>query len=122
MKNTSIGYISFELNCGFYFKASYKKDIDPCSQSRSINKLITKLKELIIIYKKNFQYTQKLQKQYYNKDIKLKCYTPSKNIWFNSRFIKTKNRNRKLEAKFFNLFRLLYSVGKQAYKLELPNK
>ena len=39
----------------------------------------------------------------------------------NSKYIKTK-QNRKLEAKFFELFRVLHLVGKQAYKLELPKK
>ena len=27
-----------------------------------------------------------------------------------------------MEAKFFRLFQVLYPIGKQAYKLELPNK
>ncbi len=31
-------------------------------------------------------------------------------------------RNKKLESKFFRPFRVLYTVGKQAYKLELPIK
>ena len=36
-----------------------------------------------------------------------------------SRYIKTKE-NQKLKAKFFRSFWVLYPVGKQAYKLELP--
>ncbi len=47
--------------------------------------------------------------------------TPSKKVWLNSKYIKTK-WNRKLEAKFFRLFRVLHLVRKQAYKLELPKK
>ena len=39
----------------------------------------------------------------------------------NSKYIKTK-RNRILEFKFFEPFRVLHLVGKQAYKLELPKR
>ena len=42
-------------------------------------------------------------------------------IWLNSKYIKTK-RNQKFEAKFFRLFRILYPVGKQAYKIQLLKK
>ena len=28
-KNASIGHTSFELNCDFYSRAFYKKDVDP---------------------------------------------------------------------------------------------
>ena len=39
----------------------------------------------------------------------------------NNIYIKIK-RNRKLEAKFFGLFRVLHLMKKQAYKIELPRK
>ena len=42
-------------------------------------------------------------------------------VWLNSKYLKTM-RNRKLKAKFLGNFRMLYLVGKQAYKLELPKK
>ena len=42
-------------------------------------------------------------------------------IWLSSKYLKTK-RNRKLKAKFFGLFQVLYPVGKQAYKLKLLKK
>lgn len=45
-----------------------------CFQSKIINKLLAKLKELMIIYQKNFYYAQKLQKQAYNKDVKPENY------------------------------------------------
>ena len=38
-----------------------------------------------------------------------------------SKYLKTK-QNHKLEAKFLCLFRVLYPVGKQVYKLKLPKK
>ena len=39
----------------------------------------------------------------------------------NNKYLKTKG-NRKLEAKFFGLFRVLHLIGKQAYKLKLSRK
>lgn len=43
-KNTSNGYILFEFYCGYYPCASYKEDINPCSQSKTANKLANQLK------------------------------------------------------------------------------
>ena len=42
-------------------------------------------------------------------------------VWLNSKYIKTK-QNKRLENKFFRPFQVLYPVGKQVYKLELPTK
>ena len=52
---------------------------------------------------------------------KPKSYSLSEKVWLNSKYIKTK-RNQKLEAKFFRSFRVLYLVGNQVYKLELPKQ
>ena len=52
-KNASTNHMSFELNCDFYLQASYKKDVDPRSQSKSIAKLVIQLKKLMAICKKN---------------------------------------------------------------------
>ena len=46
---------------------------------------------------------------------------PNKKNWLNSKYIKIK-KNKKLENKFFGLFRVLYLIDKQTYKLELPAK
>ncbi len=55
-KNASIGHIPFELNCGFYPRASYEEDVDPRSQSKSANELATKLRELMAVCKENLQH------------------------------------------------------------------
>ncbi len=109
-KNASTGHTPFELNCRYHPQAFYKEDVDPCSQSKSVDKLMTELRELIIVCRENLQHAQELQ-----------SYAPGEKVWLNSKYIKTK-QNRKLEAKFFGPFRVLHSVRKQAYKLELPKK
>lgn len=52
-KSISVNYISFELNCVYHSKASYKKDFDTCSQSKSANKIVIELRDLIVINKTN---------------------------------------------------------------------
>ena len=100
---------------------SYKEDVDPRSQSKSADKLVAELRELIIVCQENLHHAQELQKRAYDKGVKPWSYTPGEKVWLNSKYIKTK-RNRKLEAKFFGPFRVRHPVGKQAYNLELPKK
>ena len=99
----------------------YKEDINSCSKSKLANKLLAKLRELITVCRKNLYHAQELQKQSHNKGIKARSYTPSNKVELNSKYIKMK-QNRKLEAKFFGPFQVLYLVGKQAYKLKLLKK
>ena len=100
---------------------SYEEDVNSRSQFKSADELSAELRELIIVCRENLYHAQKLQKQAHNKRVKPRSYALSKKIWLNSKYIKTK-RNRKLEAKFFELFWVLHLVGKQTYKLELPKK
>ena len=120
-KNTSTGHTPFELNCGYYPRVSFKKDTDPCFQSKTADELLAELWELMTICWENLYYTQELQKRADNKGVKSKSHAFSDKVWLNSKYIKTK-QNRKLEAKFFRLFQVLHPVGKQAYKLKLPKK
>ena len=89
-KNASSGYTPFELNYGYYFRMSYKDNIDPCSKSKSADKLLIELGELIIVCRENLHYAQKLQKQVYNKGIKPRSYASNDKVWLNSKYIKTK--------------------------------
>ena len=110
-KNASTGHTLFELNCGYHLWMSYKEDIDPHSQSKSVDELLAELRELIIDCQENLHYAQELQKRGHNKGVKPWSYASSNKVWLNSKYIKTKH-NRKLETKFFGPFRVLHPVRK----------
>ena len=55
-KNTSIGYIHFELNGGFQPRVSYKKDIDPGSKLKLADQLCIKLQTIMSMYRENLQH------------------------------------------------------------------
>ena len=120
-KNISTRYTPFKLNCGFYPRVFFESDVDPCSRSCSADKLAKELRELIDICQQNLLHAKNVQKRANDKSVKSQSYALGEKVWLNSKYIKTK-RNRKLEAKFFGLFQILYPVGKQAYKLDLPTK
>ena len=120
-KNASTGFTLFELNCGYHPRVSYKEDLDPRSKLRTAEELFSDLRELMTIYQQNLHHAQELQKRAHNKSVKSQSYAPGDKVWLSSKHFKTK-RNCKLEAKFLGLFWVLYPVGKQAYKLELPKK
>ena len=120
-KNASIGHTPFELNCGYHPRISYENNVDPRSKSKLVDKLSAELTELMIVCQENLHQAQELQKRAHDKATKPKSYALGNNVWLNSKYIKTK-QNRKLKIKFFGPFQVLYPVGKQAYKLELPRK
>lgn len=68
----SISHMLFELNCSYHFLILYKEKIYFYSKYKSIDKLLAKLKELMIVCDKNFYHLQKLQKCTNNKDVKPK--------------------------------------------------
>ena len=109
-KHTSIGYIPFKLNCGYHPYVSYKEDVNPRSRFKVADELIEELRNLMAICRENLQHAQKLQKQAHDKGTKPRNYISGKKAWLNSKYIKTKH-NRKLEAKFFKLFRVLHPVS-----------
>ena len=111
----------FELNCGYHPRVSYKKDVHLYSRSTAVDELTKELRNLIAACRKNLQHTQELQKRAYDKGTKPRSYVFDEKVWLNNKYIKIKC-NRKLEAKFFEPFRVLHQVGNQAYKLELPKQ
>ena len=117
-KNASNSHMPFKLNCNYYPWMSYEKKINSRLKLKSADKWSIELRELMIVYWKNFYHVQELQKQAYDKDIKTKSYVLNDKVWLNSKYIKI-IKSRKLEEKFLRSFWVLYLVGEQAYKLEL---
>ena len=78
--NASTGHTPFELNCNYYLQMLSRKKIDPCSKSKSADKLSVELRKLIIICQKNLYHAQEFQKQAHDKDVKPRNYTSSDKI------------------------------------------
>ena len=89
-KIVSTGHIPFKVNCGYHLWIIYKKDIVLHFKSKSADKLLAKLEELMIVCWKNFYHAQKFQKQAHHKGVKLRSYGSSDKVWLNSKYIKTK--------------------------------
>ena len=100
---------------------SCKKEVDPRFKSKLVDELSMELKKLMFVCWENLYHAQELQNEAHDKGVKPKNYVSGDKVWLNSKYIKTK-RNRKLEAKFFEPFRVLYPAEKQVYKLELLRK
>ncbi len=56
-KNANTRHRSFELNCGYYPRASYKENVNPRSQLKSAKKLAKELRDLMTICRENLYYT-----------------------------------------------------------------
>ena len=48
-KNASTCHTPFELNYGYHPWMSYEDDVNPCSKSKSADKLSAELRELMIV-------------------------------------------------------------------------
>ena len=80
----------FKLNCGYHPQIFYKDDVNPRCKFKSVDKLSTELRELMVVYRENLHHIKELQKLAYNKGVKPKSYTPGDKVSLNSKYIKTK--------------------------------
>ena len=59
-KNASIGFTSFELNCGYHPRVSYEEDLNPRSKSKTAEELSSELRELMSACQQNLHHVQEL--------------------------------------------------------------
>lgn len=78
-KNANNSYISFEFNYSYHLYISFKNKVYLHFRSYLANKLVNKLKNLMIIWQQNKFYIKKLQNKAYNKRVKLWSYVLSQN-------------------------------------------
>ena len=110
-KNLSTGYTFFELNFGYHLCFLFKKDINPRFQSKSVDKLSAELCNLMTVCRENLYHAQKFPKRAHNRNVKPRSYAFDDKIWLNSKYIKTKHKQ-KLEAKFFRPFQVFHPIEK----------
>ena len=58
-KYASIGYMPFDLNCGYHSHIFYEEIINLSSISKAADELTEEFQNLITAYRKNLQYAQK---------------------------------------------------------------
>ena len=59
-KNASTGHTLSELICGYHFRVSFEGDINPRSKSRSADKRVGELRELIEVCCQNLLHAHEL--------------------------------------------------------------
>ncbi len=79
-QNASIGHNLFKLNCNYHLRVSFKEDVVSCSKSRSTNKLVEELRELMKVCYQNLLYTQELKKRAHDKGVKSRSYALDKKV------------------------------------------
>ena len=71
-KNASTSRTLFKLNCNYHLQMLNEEEVDSRSKSKSRDKLLAELRELIIVCQEIFYHAQELQKRVYKKGVKLR--------------------------------------------------
>lgn len=79
-KNASIGHTLFELNYSYHLCIFFENNINLHSKSYSADRMAKQQRDLMSIYQQNLLHAQKVQKQAYDKSVKLYNYTPGEEI------------------------------------------
>lgn len=74
VKNANIFYILFKLNYGYYPCICFENKTNSCWKVYLANKLVEKLRDLILICQQNLFNIQEVQKKVYDKGVQSKNY------------------------------------------------
>lgn len=120
-RNSTTGISPFEANLGYSPRMSWDEDVDPKSRSRAAVDNAKHLATLMGVCKEAILAAQETQATYANRHRKSREYSVGDYVWLNTKYIRTK-RNRKLEFKNFGPFLITHVIGKQSYRLKLPDR
>ena len=84
-KIASTSHTSFKFNCDYHSWMSYKEEVKLCFQSKSADKLLVELRELMIICWENLYHAQEFQERAHNKGVKPQSYAYGEKIWLNNK-------------------------------------
>jgi hypothetical protein len=71
---------------------------------------------------KHWQNAKALQAKYYNQKHTAKEYNVGEEVWLSAKNIRTVRPSKKLDHRFLGPFRIIERIGRQAYRLDLPQK
>lgn len=63
-KNITTEFTFFEQNFGFNHPISYKKDVNHCSKSKAVDKIVAQIRKLTTICQQNLHHAQEFQKRF----------------------------------------------------------
>ena len=109
---------SFETMQKYTSRMFFEKSANFKAKSKSAKKHVEKLIELMKVLKVNLAHAQKQQVKYKNAKTKLKNFDVKSYVNVNEKNIRIK-RNKKLEWKFFESFKMLDTIENQTYRLDI---
>ena len=122
LPNRSIGYSPFFLNYGYHPVAPVQL-LDTTSQSKveSVNNFVERIQQVWQKAKENVKRAQIQQQKYYDTRHKPESFEEGSYVLLSTQNLRLKGVPSKLRRRFVGPFKIIQCIGKQAYRLQLPD-
>ena len=120
-KHASTQMSLFEAMQGYTPRMSFEEPANFKAKSKSAKEHAEELAELMKVLKANLAHAQEQQAKYKDAKTKLKNFDVGSYVNVNGKNIRIK-RNKKLEWKSFGPFKVLDTIGDQAYRLDISKR